>query len=427
MPPVVRFDNVSKLYQIGSGHGSLREALASLSTWMLGRGTREPSDANLLWALKDVSFDLEPGQVLGVVGRNGAGKTTLLKLLSRVVQPTSGRIDARGRVSALIELGAGFHPDLTGRENVYLNGAILGLSRKEIDRKFDSIVAFAELAKFIDTPVKRYSSGMYARLGFAVAAHSDPDMLLVDEVLAVGDLSFQQKCYDFIHSFVTAGRATIFVSHSMYVLEQLCTELLWLDEGRVMMVGKPGDVLSAYLEFMDERAISNRVTVDDRSGHLAVGTVRFSDVVGRERDVFASGQDIVVTIPYHASVPVPRPHFSLGVCLGNEPPLFLASMLVDGHAPEIVDGDGELKCIFRSVPLLPRVYTLYCEVWGADRARVLVNWHKVGAFRIRDDMSHGSDEATKGLIRHSRTDAPIRVPYDWAQSQPKQPACLLRK
>lgn len=414
MPTVVNFDRVSKRYRLGAGQGSLREALSSLPKRLLRRGRPEEDGADSLWAVRDVSFDLEPGRVLGVIGRNGAGKTTLLKLLSRVVQPTSGRIDVDGRVSALIELGAGFHPDLTGRENIYLNGVILGMSRKEIGRKFDSIVAFAELERFIDTPVKRYSSGMYARLGFAVAAHSDPDLLLVDEVLAVGDGAFQRKCYDFIHSFVTGGNTAIFVSHSMYVMEQLCNRLIWLDSGSVVMAGEPGQVLPAYMDAMDQQMVDQRAVGEVGSGHLRLAPVSFADIDGNERDSFVPGDDIVVKLAYRTEVPIEKPHFCLGIT-GPEggTPLFMASMLTDGSAPDVIEGDGVLECRFESVPLMPRVYDVWGEVYAADRTELLLNWQRLGTFRIASSTNGHCRQIGKGGIRHLRADASIRVSYSW--------------
>ncbi len=414
MPPVVHFDNVSKLYQIGSGRGSLREALSELGAHVFRRRTPDSSDANALWALKDVSFDLEAGQVLGIMGRNGAGKTTALKLLSRVTKPTEGQVSVNGRVSALIELGAGFHPDLTGRENIYLNGAILGLSRKEIDRKFDSIVAFAELERFIDTPVKRYSSGMYARLGFAVAAYSDPDVLLVDEVLAVGDLSFQTKCFDFIYSFVTHGKTAVFVSHNMYVLEQLCSRLIWLDHGQIAMSGEPGSVLSAYLDAVDKLGTDAACADQPPETRLRIGPVSFSDGWGNPRDHFATGEDMVVGVQYDASEPIDNPHFSFGVVgPSGGAPLFKASMLIDGTTLPVINGPGVVKCRFRSVPLMPRTYSIWGEVWSADRRQLIVPWQRLGAFRIRDGVGAGHEAAGRGAVWQSRADAPINVPHEW--------------
>ena len=200
------------------------------------------------WALKDVSFEVPPGEVLGVVGRNGAGKSTLLKVLSRITEPTTGRVELRGRVGSLLEVGTGFHPELTGRENIYLNGAILGMKRREIARKFDEIVAFAEVEQFLDTPVKRYSSGMYMRLAFAVAAHLEPEILLVDEVLAVGDAEFQKKCLGKMGDVAGEGRTVLFVSHNMGAVQTVCRRALLLDHGRVKMIGPAEEVVAEYLK-----------------------------------------------------------------------------------------------------------------------------------------------------------------------------------
>src|SRR5438046_3463094 len=232
--PAIRVQNLSKQYRIGTAdrrNRTFREAVndAAVAPFRrlksLGNGG---ASEETIWALKDVSFDVQPGEVVGIIGRNGAGKSTLLKILSRITKPTSGRVEIRGRVASLLEVGTGFHSELTGRENVYLNGAILGMARREIDRKFDEIVAFAEVEKFIDTPVKRYSSGMYLRLAFAVAAHLEPEILVVDEVLAVGDAAFQKKCLGRIGEVAQGGRTVLFVSHNMGAIRSLCTEVIWL-------------------------------------------------------------------------------------------------------------------------------------------------------------------------------------------------------
>jgi len=419
MTAVVGFRDVSKVYMIGEQRGSLRDALAALPRFLFSRDQQQSENSqHQFWALRDVNFELQQGQILGLVGRNGAGKTTMLKLLSGVTRPTAGQISVNGRISALIELGAGFHPDLTGRENVYLNGVILGLSRKEIGQKFDRIVQFAGLERFIDTPVKRYSSGMYARLGFAVAAHSDPDLLLVDEVLAVGDVAFQRKCYDFLHTFVKRGKTAVFVSHSMHVLEQLCNRLLWLQEGQVTMFDTPGRVLPKYLDQVEEAMLAQALAdnpeyLDSPAAQVRLRPVRFIDSRGQPRDEFRGGEDIIVEIPYEADSPVPLPHFSLGVIPPDGgSPLFTASMLVDGHAPPVIDGSGVVRCRFRSLPLTPKVYSLWGEIWASDRSRRVADWQKLGAFRIVDNSAQ-SDDMLKGSIWHVRADAPIRVGYEW--------------
>jgi lipopolysaccharide transport system ATP-binding protein len=251
MKPIIKVEGLGKRYQIGAQqtpYGSLRETLAGAvraPLKLLRRRTEgEPSS---FWAVKDVSFDVQPGEVVGVIGRNGAGKSTLLKLLSRITEPTAGRIELYGRVGSLLEVGTGFHPELSGRENIYLNGAILGMARTEIARKFDEIVAFAEVERFIDTPVKHYSSGMYLRLAFAVAAHLEPEILIVDEVLAVGDMRFQRKCLDKMQEVGKQGRTVIFVSHNMPAITRLCPRTILLDGGTVLRDGPSYQVVSAYL------------------------------------------------------------------------------------------------------------------------------------------------------------------------------------
>src|SRR5438874_11584579 len=228
---------------------TLHDDLIGLPKRLLSRlGRNGRSTSEIFWALKNISFDVKQGEVVGIIGRNGAGKSTLLKILNRITEPTSGGADVYGRVGALLEVGTGFHPELTGRENVFLNGAILGMSRAEIRKKFDEIVAFAEIEQFLDTPVKRYSSGMYMRLAFAVAAHLDPEILLVDEALAVGDVAFQAKCLGKMSDVAQGGRTVLFVSHNMAAVESLCQRVFWLDGGRLINEGEPARVIAQYLD-----------------------------------------------------------------------------------------------------------------------------------------------------------------------------------
>jgi len=252
MKPIIKVENLSKQYRIGvrqASYSTLRdsitEKLRAPFDWLRRNGNHE---GGAIWALRDVSFEVAPGEIVGVIGRNGAGKSTLLKILSRITEPTIGQVDIYGRVGSLLEVGTGFHPELSGRENVYLNGAILGMKRSEIDRKFDEIVAFAEIEKFIDTTVKHYSSGMYMRLAFAVAAHLEPEILLVDEVLAVGDANFQKKCLGKMREVGMEGRTVLFISHNMTALQSLCDRALWLDSGRLKDDGWKNGVVSKYLQ-----------------------------------------------------------------------------------------------------------------------------------------------------------------------------------
>lgn len=252
MRPIIKVNNVSKQYRIGSlqaSYGTFREALVEAVRFPVRklRGQRQ-SQHKTIWALKDINFEIYPGQVVGIIGRNGAGKSTLLKILSQVTEPTTGRVELYGRIGSLLEVGTGFHPELTGRENVFLNGAILGMKRTEIERNFDQIVAFSEIEPFIDTPVKWYSSGMYLRLAFSVAAHLTPEMLIIDEVLAVGDANFQRKCFNKMHELRKDGRTILFVSHNMQAVTRLCKRLIYLDAGVVVDDGEPTEVSSKYLE-----------------------------------------------------------------------------------------------------------------------------------------------------------------------------------
>jgi lipopolysaccharide transport system ATP-binding protein len=296
MQPSVRVHELSKQYRLGSHgadlHPTLRDVISRTASapWRaIGRLTRgRPRPASELvrpshfWALKDVSFEVEPGEVVGIVGRNGAGKSTLLKILSRVVEPTDGYCQIRGRLGSLLEVGTGFHPELTGRENIFLNGSILGMSHREILRKFDEIVAFAEIDQFLDTPVKRYSSGMYVRLAFAVAAHLEPEVLVVDEVLAVGDANFQRKCLGKMKDVAGHGRTILFVSHDMIAVRRLCPRTVLLEEGRVVAAGPTDEVVPRYLgseTALLRPGVARDLTAVPRAG--GTGAARFVAVTCR--------------------------------------------------------------------------------------------------------------------------------------------------
>jgi lipopolysaccharide transport system ATP-binding protein len=270
--PIIRVENVGKCYRIHhqkrERYTALRDVMASKAKGLLramkGEKNPTPKDEDF-WAVKDVSFEVKQGEVLGIIGRNGAGKSTLLKILSRITEPTKGRITLNGRVASLLEVGTGFHPELTGRENIYLNGAILGMSKMEIRSKFDEIVAFAEVERFLDTPVKRYSSGMYVRLAFAVAAHLEPEILVIDEVLAVGDAQFQKKCLGKMQDVADGGRTVLFVSHNMNAVEQLCTSALLLASGEV--ISRSDQVTQVVNAYLDHGGAVSEVTVWNAADH----------------------------------------------------------------------------------------------------------------------------------------------------------------
>jgi len=312
MTQAISVEKLSKRYELGGLHETqLRDQLVRLLRLPFGK--RHPKE--VLWALSDVSFSAEQGEVVGIIGRNGAGKSTLLKILSKITYPTSGKIRIRGRVAALLEVGAGFHEELTGRENIYLNGSIMGMRKREVDAKLEAIVEFSGLQRFVDTPIKRYSSGMRSRLGFAVAAHLDPDVLIVDEVLAVGDADFQKKCISAMHELRGGGRTVLFVSHNMAAVENLCSRGIWLAQGKVQLDGSAPKVIEAYMSSFAaaENASTALAGVEDRSGS---GEIRFTRVEFRSTDgelqtVTRAGRSIVIRLHYHASEPVARPSFAL--------------------------------------------------------------------------------------------------------------------
>jgi lipopolysaccharide transport system ATP-binding protein len=295
MQPAIRVENIGKSYRLQHAaargprdYRTLRESLTGLARAPLRRlrGRSGDAEGEEFWALRDVSFDVEPGQVVGIIGRNGAGKSTLLKVLSRITKPTTGQVQIRGRVGSLLEVGTGFHPELSGRENVFLNGSILGMSRRDIARRFDEIVSFAEIGKFVDTPVKRYSSGMYVRLAFAVAAHLDLDIMVVDEVLAVGDTEFQKKCLGKMDEVAHRGRTVLFVSHSMAAVTRLCGRVILLADGMVAEDGSPEGVARHYLRSGLGTSAARAWAPEDRPGNrvarLGSVSVRSHDGVVRE-------------------------------------------------------------------------------------------------------------------------------------------------
>ncbi len=299
MKPIIRVENLSKQYRLGTQQASYATLRDSLTNAVAApfRRFKNPNSAirhppsDMIWALKDINFEVMSGEVVGIIGRNGAGKSTLLKILSRITEPTTGKIDLYGRVSSLLEVGTGFHPELTGRENIYLNGAVLGMKRAEITRKFDEIVAFAEIEKFLDTPVKHYSSGMYMRLAFSVAAHLEPEILIVDEVLAVGDIAFQQKCLSKMGDVAKEGRTVLFVSHNLQAVGSLCTRAVLLDGGVVIRDDSPPEVIRRFLNQQKEQFLTNRSAT---SAHFKVERINCQN--GKNLSQIQSLQPLVITV-----------------------------------------------------------------------------------------------------------------------------------
>jgi len=315
--PAIKVENLSKQYQLGLTHaGSLRELVNGAVARLVGRAPQAKSkpgkvEQETIWALKDVNFEVMPGEAIGIIGRNGAGKSTLLKILSRITKPTDGRVELRGRVASLLEVGTGFHPELTGRENVLMNGAILGMTKKEIQQNFDSIVDFAGVEKFIDTPVKRYSSGMTVRLGFAVAAHMSPEILIVDEVLAVGDAEFQKRCMGKMDDVAKSGRTVLFVSHNMASIRQLTRKTLFVENGTIAFFGNTDEGVYRYLSKpASENLSSMDLTNYERAAWAGSGTVKFI------RADFVNGDSAIESGTVELRIDVCASELSKGVWLG---------------------------------------------------------------------------------------------------------------
>jgi lipopolysaccharide transport system ATP-binding protein len=380
MQPAVRVHALSKEYRLGSQstdlHPTLRDAIVGAASMplqvvrrLLGQQSEEVTQRpHYFWALKDVSFEVEPGEVVGIIGRNGAGKSTLLKILSRVVEPTEGYCQLRGRLGSLLEVGTGFHPELTGRENVFLNGSILGMSHREILRKFDEIVAFAEIEEFLDTPVKRYSSGMYVRLAFAVAAHLEPEILVVDEVLAVGDANFQRKCLGKMKDVAGHGRTILFVSHDMGAVRRLCRRSILLEKGRVTAAGLSEDVVPTYLGA--ETSLFRPGVERDLSAAARVcgsGDARFTRVMCGGED----GMPIVPGGPLRFEVEIRCESRlsvdSLGIWLTDRSGLRLinADTISLGHILTLEPGYNRIALQIDRLPLNPGTYGV--NLWLAKR------------------------------------------------------------
>ena len=368
---------------------------------------RNGGQAEAIWALKDVSFEVKQGEVLGLIGRNGAGKSTVLKILSRVTAPTHGEVRVKGRIASLLEVGTGFHPELTGRENIYLNGAILGMTKSEIRGKFDEIVAFSDLEQFIDTPVKRYSSGMYVRLAFAVAAHLEPEILIVDEVLAVGDAAFQKKCQGKMKDAAGEGRTILFVSHNMEAVRGLCQRGIWLKDGRLHKDGTADEIVESYFSSLSNEptfAKSNQVY------GLVIQKVVLKNNDGEEKGQFYPGEDLIIEILYDTQVRVEKPYITVGV-IGVHGPCFTANMMLDGARLEAMDGAGMIACRFKSIPLLPQRYTVKVAVRANNGAEFIIDYEEFACFRVVGDLAEYGYKG--GFLTRASHYTPVVVPYEW--------------
>ncbi len=394
---VLRVENVSKKFRKGEIFDSLRDLIPALTGKLFKPGKSGQLADRDFWALRDVSFEVQRGEAFGIIGSNGAGKSTILKLLSGIMKPTSGSVHVDGRLSALIEVGAGFHPDLTGRENVYLNGTILGMSRDEIRRRFDEIVAFSGLEDFIDTPVKRYSSGMYARLGFSVAAHVEPDLLIVDEVLSVGDYVFQRKCAEKMAGVIKGGATVVFVSHNLRSVSELCDRSLLLEKGRVVEMGPTHDVVKTYLD----RAYRVRDdAVAEKDVHIREVAMVCED--GSEAVEVIPGESVRVDIAVEARVPVHRLAVVLFLFDDDQYEVFNTSTERLGAGTFSLEAGGRFDCSFRlDLHLSHGTFHLGCCVYRYDIQREYDRWSPATTFFVNSRVDvRGSANLYPRLTRH---------------------------
>jgi lipopolysaccharide transport system ATP-binding protein len=380
---VIRVEGLGKKYVIGhesqrERHGTLRDAVVRMSKGFVrtlketagGRPLVAGDTTEEFWALKDISFEVKRGEVIGIIGRNGAGKSTLLKILSRITDPSEGRVTVRGRVASLLEVGTGFHPELTGRENIFLNGAILGMTRAEIRRKFDEIVAFADVERFLDTAVKRYSSGMYVRLAFAVAAHLEPEILVVDEVLAVGDAEFQKKCLGKMQAVASEGRTVLFVSHNLQAVERLCNRSLLMRAGVIDFAGPTPQACQRYTSALMQWDFATRLAKGTREGDGRARITRLEvlDAAGSPVRALAAGQALWIRMRYVASETIHAPLFGFTLLTAGGARIFHTTSRDFSNEPDRIEGDGGIDIHIHGITLAIGHYI--CNLAIVDRHRV---------------------------------------------------------
>ncbi len=397
--PIIRLENVSKRFAFSEEQPNSFMELVISRLAKPQKAATNTTHEHSLWAVHDVSFAVWPGQSIGIIGRNGSGKSTLMKLIARILRPNEGRITVRGRVSALLELGAGFHPDLTGRENIYLNASVLGLQKADIERHFDSVVSFSELDSFIDMPVKHYSSGMYMRLGFSVAVHVSPNILIIDEILAVGDQKFQEKCISRIYDMQQSGVTIVLVSHSADMLRRLCSHLIWMESGRLMAAGPTEEVLQKYLEFLydqEPRKAIEQTSSFERwgTGDMEITGVRLIDSTGQERTSFKTNELMIVEMAYQAHRPITEPEFGLAIFHQNGTHITGPNSRVGRLKTGIVTGSGVVRYHIERLPLLPGRYRLTAAIHDS-RYLMAHDYHKE-AYSF--EVAPGGTQETHGLI-----------------------------
>ena len=414
----IRVEDLGKRYKIGSGHGyqTLRDQLSDgvRSLFRKNKATPRAAGADHIWALKNVGFEIERGQVVGVVGRNGAGKSTLLKILSRITEPTKGFAELYGRVGSLLEVGTGFHPELTGRENVFLNGAILGMKRAEIARKFDDIVAFSECETFIDTPVKHYSSGMQLRLAFAVAAHLETEILLIDELLAVGDVAFQKRCLGKMDEVANSGRTILLVSHNMPVISALAERSLLLKDGRVAMFDATETVIREYMSGGKEVTTSLADRVErSGSGELRFTALEICDASGEQVPYIMSGQSAIVRLHYRCDRPVRAWNLMLDMVFSDSlgfPICTFSTRFAPFEEESTLPAEGALECVIPQLLLAEESYsaTIWCVLNST-----LVDYIQ----NIPLPPVHNSDFFGTGAMPVKRKHGCLLLPHEWRAAE----------
>jgi lipopolysaccharide transport system ATP-binding protein len=412
-----RVENLGKQFRIGgpqARYKTLRETLSGVATAPLrrirsiGRGRYSGGSDNIFWALRDVSFEVQTGQVIGIIGRNGAGKSTLLKILSRITEPTEGYAELRGRVGTLLEVGTGFHPELTGRENIYLNGAILGMRRVETDRKFDEIVAFAEVERFIDTPVKHYSSGMYLRLAFAVAAHLDPEILVIDEVLAVGDTQFQKKCLGKMEEVAKQGRTVLFVSHNMQAVRQMCERVILLQQGQISYSGGPAQAIAQYFGGGDEHgALVDLTGLPRRSRDTGalLQWVQFLNAAGKPAQRLLSSEQLRVRVGFAASRRLAHADISMALVYSDGTPVFSEALSDQASVVSLAPGTYEfdMSLDLKYLKFEPYFLTIYLM----DDGRPLDNVDGIALPEVYDPAADTFKETHRWGV--------ARIPIRWSE------------
>jgi lipopolysaccharide transport system ATP-binding protein len=422
---VIKLENVSKRFetQLENPQSFLETLIARFSIRNKQR-VQKKEKKSTFWAVKDIDLEIAAGESLGILGRNGSGKSTLLKLITRIIRPTTGRIMVAGRISALLELGTGFQPDMTGRENIYLNASLLGLEQEYVDAHFDSIVAFSELADFIDVPVKFYSSGMYMRLGFSIAVHINPQILIIDEILAVGDQSFQEKCTNHIYEMKRRGVTIILVSHSLDMMRKLCTKLVWMDKGIVRAQGEAEDVIQQYLDHLQDNAHQPLFQTQEDferlgTGDIEITNVRLLDKNGNEPEEFLTRQPLTIEISYLAHQPILDPEFGLAIYRQDKVQVNGPNNQFAGFPIERVEGTGKVSYRIHALPLLPGNYLVSVAVHDSRYMKTYDHHDKAYSFQVGSSGTreiYGLVEMPATWTWESNTANPDTVSEEQAQA-----------